>query len=189
MYFSLFFPLKWVVLPLILVALWCFFPPVHAGFSQEPWQREQIISFFLSSSTMKPWETQPYLTKSPSAPVQMFFFSPKTEDHCPAHWPSSIHPFAGNHLDGKVDPSLPVNMITNGARGRMSSLIENVFLKSKCIKKMSLVFFSCCHEGKHCVGGQANSLKIVQPIYGHCQSQINKFLSKLYTINNFKDKD
>lgn len=39
------------------------------------------------------------------------------------------------------------------------------------------------------MGGQANSLKTVQPIYGHCESQINNFLSKLYTINSFKDND
>lgn len=101
------------------------------------------LHFSFSFPPVKPWKIQPYLNQifsAPSAPVQMLFFPLKSPSECPTHWPSSIHPFAGNCLDGKVDPSLPVNLITNGPRGRMSSLIENAFLKSKCIKKMSLVF-------------------------------------------------
>lgn len=89
---------------------------------------------------VKPWETQPYLdqiSSEPSTPVQMLFFPLKLRITLSS---SLTHPSAGNHLDGKVDPSLPVNLITNGPRGRMSSLIENAFLKSKCIKKMNLVF-------------------------------------------------
>lgn len=101
------------------------------------------LHFSFPLPPMKPLKTQLYIkqiSSAPSAPVQMLFFPLKSPSECPAYWPSSIHPFAGNCLGGKVDPPLPVNLITNGPRGRMSSLIENAFLKSKCIRKMSLVF-------------------------------------------------
>lgn len=100
------------------------------------------LHFSFPLPPVKPWGTQPYLNQissAASAPVQMLFLRLKLKVRLSSSL-TQLHPSAGNHLDGKVDPSLTVNLITNGPRGRMSPLIENAFLKSKCIKKMSLVF-------------------------------------------------